>query len=82
MLNRLFNNPDKTCKIKKIYKLICCLGTYFLKEIIDESHSRTIVSIFSLSILPDSLIFFSRISSKGRLQNLNKENLQQMSLAE
>ena len=47
----------QTKHVKKSFiSLFAVYGLYFLKEIIDESHSRTVKSIISLSLLP--LLFF------------------------
>ena len=62
----------KTKHVKKtlFYGLICCLGTYFWWEIIDESHRKPVESITSLLFLPLLFLwFYSQISSQCRLCN-------------
>jgi len=60
--------PGSTKHVKKnIHRIIRCVGTYFWKEIIDESaYSRTVESMISLSSLP--LRFFYNFIC-GFLQN-------------
>ena len=47
---KLYDSFD-TSETFIVHRLICCLGTYFFLKTIDESHSRTVESIISLSSL-------------------------------